>query len=64
MKTKFATILLSAVTGAAIMSSPVIAEAAPVVDRKCEWPQYKLKPLPQDNCSNGKFVHDGGTYTS
>jgi hypothetical protein len=65
MKKKFNTaILMSALTGAAIMASPVVAEAAPVVDRKCEWPQYKLKSLPQDNCSNGKSVHDAGPYTS
>lgn len=59
-------ILAGALTGAAIMAGPMVAKADPVKPfEKCQqWPQYDLKRLPQDNCSDSKAVDKAGSYTS
>ena len=60
-------IFAGALTGAAIMAAPIAAQAEPVQKpyEKCQqWPQYELKRLPQDNCSDSKPADKAGTYTS
>lgn len=63
-KSLIAGALLSAVSGA-VMVAPAQADPVQKPFEKCQqWPQYDLKRLPEDNCSDSKPVIEPGPYTS